>query len=66
VLLLQEKSAHNVIDVMKLDVEGAEKIIFEDAKSWPTLCSLRCLSAELHGWVQGARESWQNFLKVCT
>jgi hypothetical protein len=53
------------IDFIKIDIEGQEVHIFNDRKSWPTLCQVRCMAAEVHEWlVQGSADALENFLEV--
>ena len=54
------------IDLLKLDIEGQELHIFNDVASWPALCEVRCMAAELHEWlVKGSAASLERFLEVC-
>jgi hypothetical protein len=55
------------IDFLKLDIEGQEKSILEDEDSWPVLCQLRCMAAELHDNLEpGTTDSLEHFLRVCS
>ena len=47
-MCVQRLAAHQKIDFIKLDIEGAEKLIFEDSKSREVLCNATCLFVELH------------------
>lgn len=53
------------IDLIKIDIEGQEMHIFNDVASWPTLCEVRCMAAEVHEWlVPGSADALEYFLEV--
>ena len=53
------------IDLLKLDIEGQELHLFTDVASWPALCEVRCMAAEVHEWlVKGSAASLERFLEV--
>ena len=63
---MQNMSKSGHIDFLKLDIEGQEKYILEDKDSWPVLCTVRCMAAEVHDRLEaGATEALQTFLAVC-
>jgi FkbM family methyltransferase len=43
------------IDLLKMDVEGAEKEVFENSGSW--IGKVGVISLEIHDWRRGAREA---------
>lgn len=63
---MQSMSIYGTIDFLKLDIEGQEKYIFEDEKSWPVLCGVRCMAAEVHEKLApGATRALEDFISVC-
>ena len=62
---MQKMSRNGRIDFMKIDIEGYEKEIFTDEASWPVLCEMRCIAAELHDWfIPGCADALNKFLNV--
>lgn len=61
---MQAMTKSGAIDFIKVDIEGEEKQLFEDRASWPALCEVRCIATEIHGWIAGAEEAFNTFLKV--
>lgn len=50
---------------MKIDIEGYEREIFSDEASWPVLCEMRCIAAEVHDWfLPGCSAALNKFLQV--
>ncbi len=45
---MEETQVHS-IDILKVDIEGAEKEVFESS-DW--MGSVRCLAIELHDWIK--------------
>jgi FkbM family methyltransferase len=43
---------HGQIDILKIDIEGSEKALFEDPDSDEWLAHTRVIYAELHDWMQ--------------
>lgn len=63
---MQGMSRFERIDFLKLDIEGQEKFILEDEESWPVLCAVRCMAAEVHDNLEpGSTASLEHFLAVC-
>lgn len=64
---MQGMSTYERIDFLKLDIEGQEKYILEDEASWPVLCDVRCIAAEVHEVIEpGATDALEDFLTVCS
>ena len=61
---MQAMTKSGTIDFIKVDIEGEEKQLFQDRASWPALCEVRCIATEIHGWISGAEEALNTFLKV--
>jgi FkbM family methyltransferase len=62
---LLEKSDSEYIDILKLDIEGAEKELFQsNYQSW--LCKTGIIVAELHDWFRaGCSTSFYRALRQC-
>ena len=43
---------HGTIDILKIDIEGSEKALFEDPSSEVWLANTRVIYAELHDWMK--------------
>lgn len=64
-MLMQKMSKSGKIDFMKIDIEGYEKEIFPDVASWPVMCEMRCIAAEIHDWFEpGCSDALNKFLQV--
>ena len=64
-LCMQKMSRNGRIDFMKIDIEGYEREIFSDEASWPVLCEMRCIAAEVHDWfLPGCSAALNKFLQV--
>lgn len=62
---VQDMTKSGRIDLLKLDIEGQELHIFNDKASWPALCEVRCMAAEVHEWlVKGSAGALEHFLEV--
>lgn len=63
---MQGMTSQGRIDFLKLDIEGQEKFVLEDQESWPALCKVRCMAAEVHDRIEpGCSTALANFLAVC-
>jgi hypothetical protein len=43
---------HGKIDILKIDIEGSEKALFEDPSCAEWLTNTRVIYAELHDWME--------------
>lgn len=61
---IKKMSKSGKIDFMKIDIEGYEKEIFPDVASWPVMCEMRCIAAEIHDWFEpGCSDALNKFLQ---
>eukprot|EP00892_Ulva_mutabilis_P004679 jgi/Ulvmu1/2583/UM014_0034.1 len=61
---LQDMTAAKKFDLIKLDIEGEEKYLMEDAASREVLCQATCVFMELHErFVKGCDAAFQAFME---
>lgn len=64
---VQDMTAARRFDLIKLDIEGEEKFLMEDAASRAVLCEATCVFMELHErFVKGCNATFAEFMRVRT